>query len=738
MLEVNARALDMLFDLGRLAGLSREDVLRAFELSDPLPERLDWSPWAAGCDRVLERIGSAEVMEAAARSAFVESTGTVAQVRVLRLFASPRALYWSLHRFGGHSLFSNATTEIETLGPTRLRFRVTMKGQPSMGFWVTCAGIIAGAPTAIGYPPSVVRYEARGEHCDYFIEHAQSWSILAKLRALWIAMFSRRAVLDELEAQKRGLEGQLAELERANRRAEQALTLRTRFLNTVTHEIRTPLSGIIGLSDMLLDPTTTAAELPELAREIRRSGEHLLHIVNDVLVLDGAREVTPEPGPVALAPLFESLLRPYAFAAHARNVELSWTIAPTLPASVSFDRNLLSRALRCLLDNAMAFTDQGAVSVRVAGGDGQMRIEVVDTGVGIPPALQRKIFEPFTQVHDGLNRKHQGVGLGLAVARRIATALGGTIEVTSALGAGSTFTLSLVYGAATAVEGRVSLGAAAQLSEVSSDTPIAAQALTPLELPPRPELGAGELEVPPLASVTPLTVRVTPRASVPAGVVASVTPLGPVTVSAGPAAPTAVGPGGGDARPAVVERYSAPPDRAADRGSDRGMKVDSNPPRRSFPPPPPEPSGQHSLPARASVPPARRSVPPGEGAAARALIVEDNLVNQRVLRRILQKLGIEADIAENGQVAVERCATHTYDIIFMDIQMPVMDGFEATALIRRRHTTPVIAVTANSEDEFRERAYAVGMNGFLGKPVSTELIADALTRASITSSTHAA
>jgi signal transduction histidine kinase/ActR/RegA family two-component response regulator len=719
MLEVNTRALDMYFDVGRLAGLSREDVLRAFELSEPLPDRLDWAPFAAGCDRVLERIGSAEVMEAAARSAFVESTGTVAQVRVLRLFASPRALYWSLHRFGGHSLFSNATTEIETLGPTRLRFRVRMRGQPSMGFWVTCAGIIAGAPTAIGYPPSVVRYEPHGEHCDYFIEHAQSWSILAKLRALWIALFSRGAVLDELEAQKRGLEGQFAELERANRRAEQALALRTRFLNTVTHEIRTPLSGIIGLSDILLDPTTSAAEVPEIVREIRRSGEHLLHVVNDVLVLDGAREVTPEPGPVALAPLFESLLRPYAFAAHARAVELSWTIAPTLPQSVSVDRNLLTRALRCLLDNAVAFTERGAVRVRVDGGEGRMRIEVIDTGVGIAPALQRKIFEPFTQVHDGLNRTHQGVGLGLAVARRIANALGGTIEVTSALGAGSTFTLSLVYEAVSAGEALV-------------DAPVAAQVLTPLELPPHPAGAMETLDVPPLASVTPLTVRVTPRASVPAGPVANVTPLGPVTVT--PVVPSA----SADPRP-FEERRSAPPDRAADRGPGE-RSADSNPPRRSFPPPPPEPSGAHALPAgvRVSVPPGRRSGPPSEAAAARALIVEDNLVNQRVLRRILQKLGVEADIAENGEVAVERCATQSYDIIFMDIQMPVMDGFEATALIRRRHATPVIAVTANSEDEFRERAYAVGMNGFLGKPVSTELIADALSRASIASSTHAA
>jgi two-component system sensor histidine kinase/response regulator len=706
MLEVNTRALDMLFDLGRLAGLRREDVLRAFGLADPLPERLDWAPWATGCDRVLERIGSAEAMEAAARSAFVESKGTVAQVRVLRLFASPRALYWSLHRFGGHSLFSNATTELETLGPTRLRFRVRMKGQPSTGFWVICAGIIAGAPTAIGYPPSVVRYEASDEHCDYFIEHAQSWSILAKLRALWIALFSRSAVLDELEAQKRGLEGQLAELERANRRAEQALRLRTRFLNTVTHEIRTPLSGMIGLSDMLLDPTTTAAEVPELAREIRRSGEHLLHIVNDVLVLDGAHELTPEPAPVALAPLFASLLRPHAFAARARNLELSWTIAPTLPASVSLDRHLLSRALRCLLDNAMAFTEQGSVSVRITGGDGRLRIEVVDSGVGIPVALQRKIFEPFTQVHDGLDRKHQGVGLGLAVARRIAIALGGTIEVTSAPGAGSTFTLSLVYGPTSALDGRASLAPAATPGGVSSDRPIATEPLTQLELPPRPAHGVGEFELPPLASVTPLPVRVTPRAPVPAGAVASVTPLGPVS--------------------------------AADQGSDRGAPVDGSTPRHRSPPPPPEPSGQHALPARASVPPSRRSVPPGQVAAARALIVEDNLVNQRVLRRILQKLGVEADIAENGQVAVERCSTQTYDIIFMDLQMPMMDGFEATALIRRRHTTPVIAVTANSEDEFRERAYAVGMNGFVGKPVSTELIADALSRVSIASSTHAA
>jgi hypothetical protein len=225
--------------------------------------------------------------------------------------------------------------------------------------------------------------------------------------------------------------------------------------------------------------------------------------------------------------------------------------------------------LRCLLDNAVAFTERGAVRVRVDGGEGRMRIEVIDTGVGIAPALQRKIFEPFTQVHDGLNRTHQGVGLGLAVARRIANALGGTIEVTSALGAGSTFTLSLVYEAVSAGEALV-------------DAPVAAQVLTPLELPPHPAGAMETLDVPPLASVTPLTVRVTPRASVPAGPVANVTPLGPVTVT--PVVPSA----SADPRP-FEERRSAPPDRAADRGPGE-RSADSNPPRRSFPPPPPEPT----------------------------------------------------------------------------------------------------------------------------------------------------
>ncbi len=624
MLEVSGKAMDMMFDTAAVVGIPRAEVCAGFGFGDTVPQRFDWDVFARGCDWMLRRIGSPEAMEVAARECFVRSKGTSAQVHLLRLFSSPRALYWSLHRFGGHSLFANTTTSIENLGLTRLRFRVSMDyGAVSMGFWTMCAGIIAAAPCAIGYPASVVRLEAKDGHCDYFIEHTQSRSIVAKLRALFISVFSRRSVFDELEAQKAALNGQLRDLEEAHRHAERALELRTRFLTTVTHEMRTPLAGLIGLSNML-DERTPRAEVASLSAEIRGSSNRLLQIVNDVMALDGSG-VTPAAVPTNLGPMIEQLLHNYAITTRTRGITLDVSSAPGTPPAVVVDEGLVLHALRCLMDNAVAFTERGGIVLTSRFADEHLEIEVSDTGCGIPEALHARIFEPFVQVDESLSRTHQGAGLGLAVARRLATMLGGDVSVRSVVGQGSAFTL--------------------RVPAVALDQPVA---------PPAPAKAKSE-----------------PAVVVARGLMAV---RGPVSSDG-------------------QDRFAAAQERRA---------------TTSIAPRP-----------RVTAPPTR----------AVALVVEDNQINQKILQRLLVGLGCQVDLAENGQIAVDACAAKPYDIIFMDLQMPVMDGFKATEEIRRASSTPIFAVTANSEQQFRDRALQVGMDGFLSKPVDRASLAAVLEKA---------
>lgn len=607
MLEVNARAMAMMYDTGAMLGISADEIRAGFGFGDSVPSRFDWEVFARGCDWLLTRIGSPEAMEAAARDCFVKSTGTRAQVRLLRMFASPRALYWSLHRFGGHSLFANATTEVQSLSRTRLRFTVIMDGVPSTGFWVMCAGVIAAAPSAIGYPASVVRFESTGSRCDYTIEHTQSRSMVAKIHALLISLFSRGQVFDELEAQKNALNAQLKDLEAAHRRSEKALALRTRFLTMVTHELRTPLAGIIGLSDLIHAGHTPVGELPELTREISSSSHRLLQIVNDVMALEGEGLDNPDPTPVDLAPLLESLVAGYRIAAHARGLRVETNIEPGTPPAVTVDAGLALHALRCLMDNAVAFTDRGHISVHARVRSEMLEVDVEDTGCGIPIGLHNHIFEPFAQADESLARTHQGVGLGLAVARRLARGMGGDVTVRSAIGHGSTFTFRI---------------------------PV---------------------------HVLDVAVGTKPLAPPNRSIVATVPTPQPAAPPVAPARPILVGP--------------------------------------------------------------QRS--------ARALVVEDNLVNQKILQRLLVSLGLQVDVVENGLRAVEACTRETYDIIFMDLQMPVMDGFTATAEIRRLGDIPIFAVTANSEQQFRDRAIAAGMRGFVAKPISRDTVSEILVKVSI-------
>lgn len=606
MQEVAGNALDLVIRSAQGMGRQRAEVLEAFGCSKKIPARIDWDTYVAGM-RWFESCAENEaaIVEAGARH-FLEIPTHRSMVAVLRLFTSPRDFYWVMHRWGGHGMFNNAQTEYQVLGETQLRLRLSVSGQrPPAAFFAITAGAFRAGPNALGYPSSVIRYEIDGNSCDYHIEHASSRSILGRLRALALSLGSRRGVLDELDRQKQTLTSQLRELEEAHRQVTHALALRQRFLTTVTHEMRTPLAGVIGMADLMLDSNTDRSELPTLAQQVSASANELLTLVNDVITLEGEENVVPAPVPVPLGALGEALIAGHRYAAQNKGLKLVSQLGPRIPAALMMDRERVAKVVRYLLDNAVAFTAKGEVRLELEQRGEFFEFNVVDTGPGISESALNRIFEPFFQGDASLTRTKGGLGLGLAVARRVARSIGGEIVVRSVLGVGSTFSF------------RIPLVSARE------------EAAAALEQPKQ-------------------------------------------------AKPTA------ETRPSDPEVSPAKPGPAF--------------------------------------------------SGVRALVVEDNLVNQKVLSRILANLGISVEVAENGKQAVEACGARSYDIIFMDLQMPVMDGFQAAEAILSKTDAkkpPILVVTANSEQEFRARAESVGMTGFIPKPVSRASIEGALKTVSV-------
>lgn len=635
MREVAGNALDLVFRVAHELGRTRAEVLSAFRLSDPVPSRIDWDDYVVGMTWLDGCAGGVDALADAGARNFLEVETHRSMLAVLRMVSSPRDFYWIMHRWGGHGMFNNATTEFEVLGPTRVRLSLSVTGKaPPPAFFALTGGAFRAGPRALGYPESVVRFEIHGSRCDYLIEHAHSRSLLARLRALFLSVFSRRGVLDELAQQKASLTAQLHDLETAHRRAQEALSLRTRFLNTVTHEMRTPLVGLMGLAEAIGDPSTNAAQLPELARDIDAISRRVLTIVNDVMALDGETDDIPVPAVTSVADTIDSVVQHFVPRARANHLMLTSSVDPGIPAHVMIDAGMVARVVRALLDNAIAFTPRGHIKLRTElTAAGALSVSVSDTGPGIAAALHERVFEPFFQVDSGLSRTHGGVGLGLAVARRIARGMGGNLRLSSTPGQGCVFTLEVPF------------------AEVPADA-VPAPSSPPSRALTSAAVSSARLVLePPIAAVT-------------AAAIAPAKAPGPALVS-------------------PPDTTDEPPAAAASRGSPR------------------------------------------------ALIVEDNPVNQKILKRLLAGLGVEVDVAANGQLAVDACDAYEYDIIFMDLQMPVMDGFQATEEIRRRQQpgrkVPIIAVTANSEQEFRARAAQVGMDGFLAKPVDRGTIAHVIT-----------
>jgi PAS domain S-box-containing protein len=426
---------------------------------------------------------------------------------------------------------------------------------------------------------------------------------------------------DQVAAEEH-LRWQAVELEKAVEAAESASRAKSNFLANMSHEIRTPMNAILGFSDLLTDPQLAPRDRAEHIQTIRRNGDHLMTIINDILDISKieANEMRVECiacEPVAVLEEVRSLMQ---VRAKDRGLQLIVEMSGAVPSKVLSDPHRVRQVLINLVGNAIKFTAAGSVRVVLSAQGETLHFSVHDTGIGMTTDDMSRLFKPFAQADDSMSRRFGGTGLGLAICKKLAVMLGGDVTVISTPGAGSTFTFAL-KAAATADATIIDCSPVLDTTRT-----IATTDALPME---RAVVGQ----------------PVTPASSAPATTGTSTKPL----------------------------------------------------------------------------------------AALRVLLAEDAPDNQRLIGHFLRSAGAQVTLAENGQIAMDaavaqRDARTPFDVIFMDMQMPEMDGYTAASLLRERgYTGPIIALTAHAMTEDRDRCLRAGCDDYMTKPVDkARLIALAL------------
>ncbi len=525
----------------------------------------------------------------------------------------------------------------------------------------------------------------------------------------------------------RTLQAEMVERKRAEEAAGAANRAKSEFLANMSHEIRMPMNGILGMIGLMLNDELTAVQRRR-GEIVQNSAEVLLSLLNDILDLSKieADKLELESADFDLRGVVEGTADLMAVGALQRGLELLCFIEPDVPTRLRGDSSRLRQVLLNLIGNAVKFTERGEVSIRVrldaADSPPKVRFEVSDTGIGIPKDKASHLFRPFSQADASTTRKYGGSGLGLSIVKRLVEIMGGEVGYQSQEGKGSCFWFTALLQQQTAKrppalslpDRRVlvvddSGGSRKLLAELlnfwraryeqvadidaafarlQSDGPDFEAVIVDLETP----IGGA-------ARLMSLMHRDTKLRRTPVVV------LAPTTDKTDSEQWRRLGFAGRVAKPV----------KQGELGACLASVL-----------------GYGPAPGTPSTPAAPQRMNREQRARVRILLVEDMVINQLVALGLLSNLGFTADVAADGREAIEALGTRDYDLVLMDCQLPEMDGYEATGLIRqpdspvRNHYVPIVAMTANAMAGDREKCLAAGMNGYLSKPVQSAMLEDAI------------